>query len=175
MGEARGDAGLPAAGKRRQRPPARRRAHSRRRLELAAAAVRRAERPFDASFSGSIKQEAGSAPGLVAVKIASAFTGPVSGQLAITIEGQPLSDGGVQMSSSQVTLGLGSAPQQYRGQIVQLSGNHLVALVSRGDGHRLSLGVSLTTDPGSGSVRGRMSAPRPKDRAANSLARGQGR
>ena len=62
------------------------------------------------------------------------------------------------MSSSQVTLGLGSARQQYRGQIVQLSGNHLVALVSRGDGHRLSLGVSLTTDPGSGSVRGRMSA-----------------
>ena len=62
------------------------------------------------------------------------------------------------LTPEELVAGLGSAPQQYRGQIVQLSGNHLVALVSRGDGHRLSLGVSLTTDPGSGSVRGRMSA-----------------
>jgi sulfoxide reductase heme-binding subunit YedZ len=116
--------------------------------------------PFDVRFSGSIKQEVGSAPGLVAVKISSAITAPVPGELAITIEGQPLSDGGVQMSGSEVTLGPSSAPQQYRGQIVQLSGNRLVAVVRRADGHRLSLDVALTTDPGAGSVTGVLSASR---------------
>lgn len=114
--------------------------------------------PFDVSLSGSVHQVPGPAPGLVAVKIATSFSGPPSGRLDIEIDGRPIGASGVSMSSSRVTLGSGSTPTIYRGRIVALNGTRLLASVLRGDGHRLSLQVALAVDSRAGTVTGTLAA-----------------
>jgi methionine sulfoxide reductase heme-binding subunit len=114
--------------------------------------------PFDANLSGSIKQEPGPAPGLVTVDIASTLSGSTTGRLDVAIEGQALNEGGVALSSSHVTLGSSGAPALYRGRITELSGNHIVATVRRGDGHALSLSITVETSPGGATVSGTVAA-----------------
>ena len=116
--------------------------------------------PFDVSLSGSIKQDSGPGPGLVAVKIATSFNGPPAGQLHIEIDGQPLGEGGVSLRSSHVSLGSvpPAAPVLYSGRIVALSGSHLVASVASSDGHGLSLQVALEVNTGAGTVSGTLAA-----------------
>jgi hypothetical protein len=114
--------------------------------------------PFDANLSGSIKQEPGPGPGLVTVNIMATLSGSRSGQLEIAIEGQALSEGGVALSSSHVTLGPSSTPALYRGRIVELSGNHILATVRRGDGHALSLSITVQANPGAGTLSGTVAA-----------------
>jgi len=113
---------------------------------------------FNASLSGSIRQDPGPGPGLVAVKIATSFNGPPSGQLHIEIDGQPLGEGGVSLRSSRVALGSASTPAIYRGRIVALNGSRLLASVRSGDGHSLSLQVALAVDSGAGTVSGTLAA-----------------
>jgi len=115
---------------------------------------------FDVSLSGSIKQGPGPAPGLVAVKIATSFNGPPSGQLHIEIDGQPLGEGGVSLRSSRVSLGSvpPATPVLYHGRIVALNGSHLVASVASSDGHSLSLRVALAVNAGAGTVSGTLAA-----------------
>ena len=88
------------------------------------------------------------------------LSGGASGQLELAIEGQALSDGGVALSSSRVTLGSSSTPALYRGQIVELSGKHIVATVRRGDGRALSLNITVEPNPGAGTVSGTVAASR---------------
>ena len=116
--------------------------------------------PFDVSLSGSIKQGPGPGPGLVAVKIATSFNGPPSGQLHIEIDGQPLGEGGVSLRSSRVSLGSvpPATPVLYHGRIVALNGSHLVASVASSDGHSLSLRVALAVNAGAGTVSGTLAA-----------------
>jgi hypothetical protein len=115
-------------------------------------------RPFHAHLSGTIKQEPAPAPGQVTVNIATTFSGPPGGQLEIAIEGQALSGGGVSLSSSHVTLGSSGAPALYRGRIVELSGNHILAAARGSDGRELSLDISLEGHPAAGTVSGTMAA-----------------
>jgi Ferric reductase like transmembrane component len=114
--------------------------------------------PFNASMSGSIKQGSGPGPGLVAVKIATSFSGPPAGRLDIEIDGQPVGGGGVSLRSSHVTLHSTSTPAIYRGRIVALNGSRLVASVRSSDGHSLSLQVALAVDTGAGTVSGTLAA-----------------
>jgi sulfoxide reductase heme-binding subunit YedZ len=114
--------------------------------------------PFNVSILGSIKQGPGPAAGLVAVKIATTFTGPPSGRLDIEIDGQPVGAGGVSLRSSSVTLGSSSTPTIYRGRIVALNGTRIVARVRSSDGYRLSLQVALAVDSGAGTVSGTLAA-----------------
>jgi hypothetical protein len=114
--------------------------------------------PFDASLSGSIRQDPGPGRGLVAVKIATSFSGPPSGRLDIEIDGQPLGEGGVSLRSSHVTLHSTSTPAIYRGRIVALNGSRLVASVRSSDGRGLSLQVTLAVDSGAGTVSGTLAA-----------------
>jgi Ferric reductase like transmembrane component len=114
--------------------------------------------PFNVSILGSIKQGPGPAAGLVAVKIATTFTGPPSGRLDIEIDGQPVGAGGVSLRSSSVTLGSSSTPTIYRGRIVALNGTRVVARVRSSDGHRLSLQVALAVNSGAGTVSGTLAA-----------------
>jgi sulfoxide reductase heme-binding subunit YedZ len=114
--------------------------------------------PFSVNISGSIKQGPGPAAGLVAVKIATIFTGPPAGRLDIEIDGQPVGAGGVSLNSSSVTLGSSSTPTIYRGRIVALNGTRIAASVRSSDGHRLSLQVVLAVDSGAGTVSGTLAA-----------------
>jgi hypothetical protein len=116
------------------------------------------EGPFDVSLSGSIKQGSGPGPGLVAVKIATSFSGPPAGRLDIEIDGQPSGEGGVSLGSSHVTLRGTSTAAVYRGRIVALNGSHMVASVRGSEGHSLSLQVALAVNTGAGTVSGTLSA-----------------
>ncbi|MGO9249340.1 MAG: hypothetical protein ACLQQB_01290 [Solirubrobacteraceae bacterium] len=116
--------------------------------------------PFDASVSGSIKQGPGPGPGLVAVKIATSFNGTPSGRLDIEIDGQPVRGGGASLRSSRVTLSSvpPATPALYRGRIVALNGNRLLASVRSSDGHSLSLRVALAVNTSAGTVSGTFAA-----------------
>jgi hypothetical protein len=110
--------------------------------------------PFEVNLSGSVRQVAGKEPGLVTVKIATSFSGPPSGRLDIEIEGHPVAEGGVSLSGSRVTLGSATAPAAYRGQILALNGNRMVANVTNGERQQLLLRVSLGIEAGAGTVSG---------------------
>jgi hypothetical protein len=114
--------------------------------------------PFNVSLSGSIKQGSGPGPGLVAVKIATSFSGPPAGRLDIEIDGQPVGEGGVSLGSSHVTLHSTSTAAVYRGRVVALNGSRLVASVRSSEGHGLSLQVTLAVNTGAGTVSGTLSA-----------------
>jgi Ferric reductase like transmembrane component len=114
--------------------------------------------PFNVSLSGSIKQGSGPGPGLVAVKIATSFSGPPAGRLDIEIDGRPVGEGGVSLGSSHVTLHSTSTAAVYRGRIVALNGSRLVASVRSSAGHSLSLQVNLAVNAGAGIVSGTLSA-----------------
>jgi hypothetical protein len=114
--------------------------------------------PFAVNLTGGIRQVAGPAPGLVTVKIATSFSGPPAGRLDIEIDGQPVGEGGVSLTSSRVTLGGASAPTIYRGQILTLNGTRLVAKVTGGEGQSLFLRVNLGIDAGAGTVSGTLAA-----------------
>jgi hypothetical protein len=61
------------------------------------------------------------------------------------------------LSSSRVTLG-GTAPTIYRGQVLTLNGNRLIAKVTDGEGQSLFLRVTLGIDAGAGTVGGTLAA-----------------
>jgi hypothetical protein len=114
--------------------------------------------PFEATLSGRIAEGPGPAPGLVAVKIGTSFSGSAAGRLEIEIDGRPVGEGGVSLGSSRVTLTSASTPAIYRGHVVALEGNRLVASVSAGGGRALSLQVVLAIAPRGGTVSGTLAA-----------------
>jgi hypothetical protein len=95
---------------------------------------------------------------LVAVKIATSFSGPPAGRLDIEIDGRPVGEGGVSLGSSHVTLRGTSTAAVYRGRIVALSGSRMVASVRDSEGHSLSLQIALAVNAGAGTVSGTLSA-----------------
>lgn len=117
---------------------------------------------FTANLTGTVKQGPGPAPGQVAVQIAASFSATVAGRLEIEIDGPSLPGGGVALRSSSVTLGDPPAPVSYRGKIVALDGNRLLADVRDPEGHRLSLQVALTVDAEAGTVTGTLVASPPR-------------
>ena len=62
------------------------------------------------------------------------------------------------MSSSDVTLGTQSNPDQYHGQVTSLQGTNIAARVSDGAGHTLKLVCQLNIDPNTGAASGTVSA-----------------
>ena len=114
--------------------------------------------PFNVNLSGTIKQSPGPGSGLVAVKIATSFSGSVAGRLDIEIDGPPVGEGGVALRDSSVTLGSPPTPVVYRGKILALNGNRLLARVQSNDGHSLSLQVALAVNASAGIVTGTLAA-----------------
>jgi sulfoxide reductase heme-binding subunit YedZ len=114
--------------------------------------------PFDVRLSGTITEGPGPRPGWVAVKIAASFSGTVAGRLDLEIDGQSVGEGGVSLRSSNVTLGSPPTPEVYRGKIVALNGNRLLATVRNDEGRNLSLQVVLAIDSANGTVRGTLAA-----------------
>jgi hypothetical protein len=113
---------------------------------------------FNVNLSGTIKEGPGPGSGLVAVKIATSFSGSVAGRLDIEIDGPPVGEGGVALRDSSVTLGSPPTPVVYHGKIVALNGNRLLARVQSNEGRSLSLQVALSVNAGAGTVTGTLAA-----------------
>jgi hypothetical protein len=69
-----------------------------------------------------------------------------------------VAEGGVSLSSSRVTLCSGTAPTAYRGQILALNGNRLIANVTNSERQHLLLRVALAIEAGAGTVSGTLAA-----------------
>jgi sulfoxide reductase heme-binding subunit YedZ len=112
---------------------------------------------FSAQVTGRVAQGP-LAGGLVGVNIVLTVAGQNLSRLAIDLQGPPISGGGIQMTSSSVSLGTGSDPTLYRGTVTALEGTNITASVRDSSGHLLNLTVSLQIDPSTGAARGSVQA-----------------
>jgi hypothetical protein len=112
---------------------------------------------FSAQVSGTVSQGQISG-GLAAVNLALTVSGQSLSQLALDLQGQRLDGGGLQMTSSTVTLGTASDPGLYRGTVTSLQGTNISATVRDSNGHALNLAVALQISPGSGTATGTVQA-----------------
>jgi hypothetical protein len=110
---------------------------------------------FTANASGTISQGQLN-NGLTGVNISLSLAGPQLNTLAIDLQGQPSDDGGIQMTSSSVTLGPRSDPSQYQGQVTSLNGTNITAQVSDGGNH-LTVLAQLQVNSDAGSASGTVS------------------
>lgn len=110
---------------------------------------------FTADASGSVSQSQLS-NGLDAVDISLTLSGQKLTTLAIHLQGQPLDDGGLQMTSSSATLGPRSAPSEYSGTVTSLNGTDIAAQV-RGNGKRLTVAARLQINSDTGTASGTVS------------------
>ena len=92
--------------------------------------------------------------GMMLVDVALAVPGHELGKLDIRIEGPPIGGGGVQMSTSRVTLGSASTPDRYDGHVTALQGTNIAATVGNRAGSRLSVVARLRIAPGRGTATG---------------------
>jgi len=107
---------------------------------------------FTAQLHGRIRQ--GQSDGLAVVHITVTVTGQQLSELHIRLRGEPLEGGGVQMTSSGVTLGSKSNPEQYRGTITALQGTNVEAALRGASGSSITLTAQLQIDSESGIVAG---------------------
>ena len=115
-----------------------------------------APRSFTANASGTVSQGQLNS-GLTGVNISLSLAGQRLNTLAIDLQGQPLNDGGIEMTSSSVTLGPRSDPSQYRGQVTSLDGTNVTAQLSDGSGSRLTVLARLQVNADAGSASGTVS------------------
>jgi Ferric reductase like transmembrane component len=111
---------------------------------------------FNAPLTGTVSQSR-LGTGLVQVDLHLALAGQALGALDIRIDGQPLGGGGVEMTSSRVTLGTPSDPSQYAGLVTALEGTNIQARVRSTRGSLVLL-AQLQINPSSGAVTGTLAA-----------------
>ncbi len=111
---------------------------------------------FGASVTGTVAQSR-LENGLVQVDLRLALAGQPLNALDIRIDGHPLGGGGVEMTSSTVTLGTAATPTLYSGRVTALEDTTVQARVS-GTRRSLTLLTRLEIDPRSGSVIGTLRA-----------------
>ncbi len=124
----------------------------------AVAATALPEAPFTAPLDGRFAESGPDESGLVSVAITGLTRGGVDGELHLDLWGQPLASGGVSMSASTVEFGPTSAPSEYVGRIVSLSGQRLTASLRDASGRPLTLELDLQIDAASGTVGGNVQA-----------------
>jgi len=88
------------------------------------------------------------------VTIAGTLTGTEAGRLTIVLIGQPAGDGGVNLTSSQVSLGPPGAPSEYQGQVSQLQGTTLAARLTGPTGSTVTATIVLQLDDRGSRVSG---------------------
>jgi hypothetical protein len=103
--------------------------------------------PFAAALSGSSRQVASSTDGRAQIDIAARIrvAGPPL-RLDLRLSGQALPGGGLQMSSSSVSLGPSARPSLYRGRVVDLRGNRVVARLRARGARAVLLRLALRID-----------------------------
>jgi hypothetical protein len=114
--------------------------------------------PFRAPLDGRIAEAGPDANGLVSVAVTGLTRGGVDGELHLDLWGQPLEGGGVEMTASQVRFGPTSAPSEYTGRIVGLSGRRVEVALRDASGRPLTLALDLRIDQASGTVGGTVRA-----------------
>lgn len=108
---------------------------------------------FTSTFSGQVL-EATAADGLVDVRIDGSLVGRLRGRLRIVLEGVPLDDGGVSMTSSGVAFAVVGSPV-YEGRITGLEGTRVAAIVSSGGSSiDLQLALRLGGSTATGTLKG---------------------
>jgi DMSO/TMAO reductase YedYZ heme-binding membrane subunit len=107
---------------------------------------------FDARLAGTVTQTAGS-NGQVDVHLDGSLRGTLKGTLRLTLQGFPLDDGGVSMTSSGVAFAA-AGTQIFQGRIVGLNGNQLAARLSDPSGRSLALTLVVAVNPSSGALSG---------------------
>jgi sulfoxide reductase heme-binding subunit YedZ len=112
--------------------------------------------PFVASLDGTATRGQ-TAGGNATIDLAMRFRGQADGVVDVNLEGRPLQGGGIQMSRSRVTLGPRSSPRSYRGRVVALNGNRIVATVTGPANRALRADMSVAIDA-TQSVSGTISA-----------------
>jgi hypothetical protein len=106
--------------------------------------------PFDATLSGRFTESNSNSNGLVIVEVSG--TANPGGGFDLKLVGQPLQQGGVQMTASSVAFG------SYTGQITSLQGTQVEAALHNGSGTKLALGLDLNIDRVTGTVTGSLHA-----------------
>jgi sulfoxide reductase heme-binding subunit YedZ len=112
---------------------------------------------FTANVSGTMRQGQ-RADGSAEVDITLSAGAQRLSALDIRLIGPPLPGGGIQMQTSEVTLGTGADPTAYRGKVVALNGSNIAALVRDSRGRSLRLVARLVLDPSTGNATGTLSA-----------------
>lgn len=112
---------------------------------------------FNAQANGTV-QQGPLGDGLFGVDINLSLAGQSLNTLAIHLRGQPIEGGGLQMTSSVVTLSGSNASDTYRGQVTNLQGTNIAAHLQDPAGHVLNLVAQLQINPSSGSASGTVSA-----------------
>ena len=109
-------------------------------------------RPFSANLSGNIRQSVAQAGAIVELQMK--VTGQVRGTLRLRLGGQPLPQGGLSMTGSQVDLAAAGTPSVYQGQVTTLAGTHIVARVTDSKGKSLQLSTNLQINTQTATVTG---------------------
>jgi hypothetical protein len=115
--------------------------------------------PFTAAARGTIRQGPRGS-GTFGVDISLSLVGETLNTVAIHLRGQAIGGGGLQMSSSQVTLGSPSNPSMYRGQATGLQGTDVAATLADSSGARVSLSAHMAIDQSTGAVSGTVTVTR---------------
>lgn len=114
--------------------------------------------PFSSATRGSIRQTSSGTTGLTTVTIDAGLTSVPHARLHVTVEGTPLSGGGVSMQSGRVSLGVAGTPNLYRGTIATLDGTSVQASLRGPNGAAIALSMNFTVDAASNFVGGTVSA-----------------
>ena len=114
--------------------------------------------PFSSETHGSIRQTSSDTTGLATVTIDAGLTSVPNARLRVTVEGTPLADGGVNMRSGLVSLGVAGTPNLYHGTIVSLDGTSIRASVRGPNGKPVALAMNFSVDAAANTVGGTVSA-----------------
>jgi hypothetical protein len=109
-------------------------------------------RTFRSNFVGQLT-EARSGDQTVDIRIDGTLSSGVAGSLRLVLEGVPIQNGGVSMSSSGVAFAAAGSPSVYQGRIVGLDGSRISARVSAGS-QTIDLRIGLQLQPGQSRVTG---------------------
>jgi sulfoxide reductase heme-binding subunit YedZ len=114
--------------------------------------------PFDARLAGAVAQSQPSAAGRVTVRLSTTLSNGADGVLTVDITGRPTNDGGVVMDTSRVTLGPSNQPTLYDGQITNLQGTNIGAVVRSPAGTSIRLSIAVRIDQSTAKVTGTVRA-----------------
>jgi sulfoxide reductase heme-binding subunit YedZ len=101
--------------------------------------------PFVGSLDGTATRGQ-TAAGQATIDLAMRFRGQAAGAIDVNLKGRPLQGGGLYMTRSYVTLGPRSSPRSYRGRVMALQGNRIVATVTGPGSRSLRVGMRVAID-----------------------------
>jgi hypothetical protein len=109
--------------------------------------------PFSAKLSGTLSQSVSSGTGEAIVTINGTLSGGATGAIQIVLQGRQLAGGGVDMRSSEVSLGSAAQPSEYTGSVIALSGSQLQVAVRDAGGRTMIANLTLAINS-SGGIKG---------------------